>query len=264
MLSIPKKVEKRFTAKINEYIKILDMARQMDVNESDTIKIIRDLLCDIFGYDKFVDVTSEYEVKGKFCDIAIKIEDVVHFIIECKAIGMTLKENHLNQALFYAERLGVDWAILTNGIVWKVYKIAFAKPITAQMLFEFDFLRDNISDDSFKEKLYVLSKESLSKSAISTYHEEKCILNKFIVSTLLQKDSVLNVVRRELRQIGKGMKVDNDQILDIIKNDILKRELIDSDDAEEAKKLIRKVEKKIQKKKQAAAKKNKSEDLHAN
>ena len=244
MLNIPKKVSKRISTNFNKYVKILELAKQKDVNESDTVKVIRDILCDVFGYDKYLDITSEYEVKGKYCDIAIKVKDVLYFLIECKAIGITLKESHLNQALFYSERLGIDWAILTNGIRWKVYKIHFGKPMSYQLLFEFDFLKDFISDESFQEKLYVLSKEALYKSAIATYHEEKSIVNKFTIAALLQRDNALNLLRRDLRSISKGIRVENDQILDIIKNDVLKRDLFDCNEAKEAEKKIKKAERK--------------------
>ena len=85
MLNIPKKVSKRISKNFNKYVKILELAKQKDVNESDTVKVIRDILCDVFGYDKYLDITSEYEVKGKYCDIAIKVDDVLYFLIECQS-----------------------------------------------------------------------------------------------------------------------------------------------------------------------------------
>ena len=248
MINIPKKTLQRF-ALVKNYVHILKRAKERDVNESDTIKIIIDMLSDILGYDKFLEITGEYEVKGKYCDIAIKVDNNLHFLIECKAIGIDLKENHLNQALFYSERLGIDWAILTNGIQWNIYKINFGKPISISYLFDIDFLEEKHNDPQFHEKLYLLSKEAISKSAIDLYHEEKCIINKYNISAILQKKSVLNIVRRELKAFSKKIKVDRQQILDIIRNDILKRELLESDEALDAAKKVKKISKQKAKRK---------------
>ena len=35
--------------------------------------IVADILSEIFGYDKYNEVTSEYAIKGTYCDLAIKL-----------------------------------------------------------------------------------------------------------------------------------------------------------------------------------------------
>ena len=40
-----------------------------DANEGDTRMLITDFLCDGLGYDKYVDLTTEYQVKGEFADL---------------------------------------------------------------------------------------------------------------------------------------------------------------------------------------------------
>ena len=39
----------------------------------------------------------------------------LHYLIEVKAIGSDLKENHVKQAVDYAANEGVDWVLLTTG-----------------------------------------------------------------------------------------------------------------------------------------------------
>ena len=49
---------------------ILLAARARDVNESDTCLIVTDVLQDILGYDKYSEITSEYQIRSTFCDLA--------------------------------------------------------------------------------------------------------------------------------------------------------------------------------------------------
>jgi hypothetical protein len=115
-MRIPKKVEERFSASVPKFKRILKKALDKDVNESDTVAIVTDLLAEVFGYDKYEEVTSEQQVKHQFCDLAIKVNKQIRFLIEVKAIGIGLKDNHLTQALTYGATAGIDWIILSNGI----------------------------------------------------------------------------------------------------------------------------------------------------
>jgi hypothetical protein len=51
---------------------VLAKARDKDINESDTVTIIVDVLSQVFGYDKYTEITSEVSIKHTFCDLAIK------------------------------------------------------------------------------------------------------------------------------------------------------------------------------------------------
>jgi len=83
----------------------------------------------IFWLRQVLEVTSEHAIKGTYCDLAIKIENTLQTLIEVKAIGLELKDNHVKQAGDYAANQGVTWVVLTNGIVWRIYKVTFEKPI---------------------------------------------------------------------------------------------------------------------------------------
>ncbi len=43
----------------------------------------------------FVLQFQEFAIRGTFCDLAIKMDGKVEFLIEAKAIGRELKDNHL-------------------------------------------------------------------------------------------------------------------------------------------------------------------------
>jgi hypothetical protein len=71
---------------------------------------IGDMLADVFGYDKYFEVTSEYAIRGTYCDLAIKLDGKLTTLIEVKAVGIDLKEQHIKQAVDYAANQGVDWS----------------------------------------------------------------------------------------------------------------------------------------------------------
>ena len=70
---IPKRVCDRLGRTIGKFQEILKVAKDRDVNESDTVSIVKDMLAEVFGYDKYLEVTSEFAVRGTFCDLAVKV-----------------------------------------------------------------------------------------------------------------------------------------------------------------------------------------------
>ena len=138
MARLPKKASERIAAGLKRFQPILATAKSRDVNESDTVVIVTDLLQEIFGYDKYAEITSEHMIRGTFCDLAVKLDGTLAFLIEVKAIGLDLKEQFVKQAVDYAANQGVEWVVLTNGTVWKIYKISFTKPIAQELVVDFD------------------------------------------------------------------------------------------------------------------------------
>lgn len=63
MAVIPKKVIERLVAGVKQFQPILASARSRDINEADTVTIVKDMLADIFGYDKYSEVTSEQSMQ---------------------------------------------------------------------------------------------------------------------------------------------------------------------------------------------------------
>ena len=112
MAKTPRKVADRIGKHLTTFQRVLKDARDRDVNESDTVTIIMDMLGTVFGYDKYADITSEQAIRGTYCDLAVKLDGSVNFLIEVKAIGLTLRENHLRQAIGYGANHGVPWIVL--------------------------------------------------------------------------------------------------------------------------------------------------------
>ena len=134
MAKIPKKTIERLQKTVGKFQRILEDGKSRDVNEADTVKIVADILAEVFGYDKYTEITSGIAIRNTFCDLAIKTNEKIQFLIEVKAIGLDLKENHLRQAIGYGAREGVKWVVLTNGIIWQIYRIRSKIPINYDCL----------------------------------------------------------------------------------------------------------------------------------
>jgi hypothetical protein len=105
------------------------------------------MLADVFGYDRFAEVTSEYKIKGQFVDLATKIGDKLTMLLEVKAIGLKLNDQHLFQAASYAAQEGVEWVAVTNGGQWNLYRIEFKQPVTTTKVVALDFFEHTLDPD---------------------------------------------------------------------------------------------------------------------
>ncbi|HPS28584.1 MAG TPA: type I restriction enzyme HsdR N-terminal domain-containing protein [Candidatus Paceibacterota bacterium] len=245
--TIPTKVQTRLTTGLKKFQSIVSAARSKDINESDTVVIVTDMLSYLFGYDKYTEITSEQAVKKTFCDLAIRIDGKIRFIIEVKSAGLDLKEDHIRQAVDYGSNAGVDWVILTNSSSWKVFKIIFSKPVSHELVYEFDFTQLSGKKESDLELLYYVCKESLGKSLLADFHLQKQTFSKFTIGQLILSEPVIDSIRKTMKKLYPEVKVSNEEISCLILNEVLKREVIDGDKAEEARKKINKAFKSLEK-----------------
>ncbi len=241
MAAISNKVKDRLVAGIKKYQPILAAAKTRDVNESDTVTIIKDLLADVFGYEKYSEITSEFAIRGTVVDLAIGLDGAFQMLIEVKAIGLELKDAHTKQAVDYAANQGLEWVALTNGDNWHVYKVTFGQPIGQELVFEFDFLGLNAKSTDDIETLYLLTKEGFGKSVLGEYHAQRQALSRYFIGAMLLTEPVLDVIRRELRRISPDVKIDIHQISKVLAQEVVKREVLEGDKADEARRRIIKV-----------------------
>ncbi len=238
MATIPDKIATRITANLKRFQPILDSARARDANESDTVVIVTDLLHEMFGYDKYAEITSEHAIRGTFCDLAIKIDGALALLIEVKAIGIDLKDQHVKQAVDYASNQGCEWVVLTNGKLWRVYKVSFTKPIGQELVVEFDISELNYRKDADINLLWLLCKEGWQKARLGDYFEQRQALSRFTIGALLLSDPVINVLRRKLRRTSPNAKIDEEHIRSVLGTEVLRREVLEGDKAEAARKLV--------------------------
>ncbi len=238
MATVPSKVAERLVAGLKRFQPVLLAAKSRDVGESDTVTIVVDMLAEIFGYDKYSEITSEYVIRGTYCDLATKIDGALQSLIEVKAIGLELKETHVKQVVDYAANQGVDWVVLTNGSYWRFYKVTFTKPIAHELVVDIDFCSLNPKSAKDIEALYLFCKEGWIKSVLGEYHSQKQALSRFFLGAMLLTDPVLEVIRRELRRVSPDVKINIEEIRTVFTAEVIKREVMEGDKAEQARKKI--------------------------
>jgi hypothetical protein len=236
-MAIPARVAERLAAGVKRFQPILASAKSRDVNESDTSMIVTDVLADVFGYDKYSEVTRELCIRGTFCDLATRIDGKFQMLIEVKAIGLELKDAHVKQAVDYAANQGIEWVALTNGNIWKVFRVVFAKPIDAELVLDIDLLALNSRSAEDLESVYLLTRESMLKSGLYAYHDHLQATNKFYLAAVVLSDAVLDTVRRELRRLSDA-KIEIEELREALKLEVIKREVIEGDKADSARKKV--------------------------
>lgn len=234
MANIPKKVTDRFIKTVPRFQKVLQIAKDRDVNESDTVSVLNDVFGEVFGYDKYLEVTSELAIRGTYCDLALKVEDKIQFLVEVKAIGIELKENHMRQAIDYGANRGVQWIVLTNGLEWRVFRIRFEQPINYDLVCNFNFAALNPRDQKDQDCLFLLSKEGLNKNVREEFYEKFQSVNRYVIGRLILSEPVLTVLRRELKRMDEGVKVDFSEVEQIVRTEVLKRDVVEGEEADAA------------------------------
>lgn len=114
--NLKKKIKKLASLNVNKYVR----RAEGKVEENVKIKLTLPLL-ELLGYDVQKDMDFEHHVRDRRADIALLFEGVPKLIIETKDLDENL-DHHVNQALDYAFKKGVDWVVLTNGVEIRLYK----------------------------------------------------------------------------------------------------------------------------------------------
>jgi hypothetical protein len=113
--------------------------------------------------------------------------------------------------------------------------VAFTKPIEHELVVELNLTEMSPKDDEHLELLWMVAKEGWQKAALSEYHTQRQALSRYSIGAVLMSDTVVDVVRRELRRISPGVKIEQEEIRNVIFNEVIKREVVEGDKATEAK-----------------------------
>jgi hypothetical protein len=238
MSRVPQKVADRIASGLKRFQPILQSAQARDINESDTVVIVADILQYVLGFDKYSEITSEHSIRSTFCDLAIKLDGHLALLLEVKAIGLGLKDNHIKQAVDYAANQGCDWVVLTNGVIWHCYRVGYGKPITHDLVLDINLLNLSPKKQSDIELLWLISREGVLKSGLAEYFSQREALSRFTLAALLTSDAMLDVLRRELRRISPDARIDTDEICGVLTNEVMKREVLEGDKAAAARRVV--------------------------
>jgi len=199
MATREEKVKQRIRAGHSKIAKRVQEAQASDLNEADTSALVAHILQALLGYDPLDDLTQQYKVRGLYADYGVKIDGQLVAFVEVKSARTALNERHLRQVEQYATSEGIDWLILTNAGRWQVYRVTFTKPITRDLVMDFDLVGTPAAQ--LVEELYYLSKESLRRAEIDKLWRERTAVGPGNLLKVLFSPPVLDRIRKELRGI---------------------------------------------------------------
>jgi hypothetical protein len=245
-MSVPKRAHERVVSGIRRYQQVFAAAKKRDVSESDTAVIIADFLADVLGYEKYVEITTEFAIRGTYCDLAIKLNGTLCCLIEVKAIGVELKDQHVKQAVDYAANQGSEWVVLTNGAVWRVYRVEFAQPIGFTLVAEIDLLNTPPRDIAMIECFESMCREGFTKDRLTEFFEQRQATSRYALAAALVSEPMVKQLRRELRRVFPGVRIDEGFLEQQLKTEVLKRELVDGDQATAAAAMLKKLSRRME------------------
>lgn len=212
----------RLRAIIRRFARPLADLIARDANEGDTRLLVTDFLCDGLGYDKYEDLTTEYQVKGEFADYGVRIAKQLVAFIEVKRCTTKLNVRHLRQVEMYAVNEGVEWMILTNGQVWQVWHLTAGLPVSVDMVLEVDLLSD-VGPAQKADSLFYLSKEAFKRRMIDDLWRVRSATSPKALGTVLTSDAVIEQVRKELRR-QTGHNAEAKELRDLLVTSVLRPE----------------------------------------
>lgn len=157
-----------------------------------------DVLRTALGY---TDADLDYEVSAtnKKIDIAVKHDDGVMMVIECKKRPV-LKEADRQQALNYAMSRSAAWAVVTNGRIWELLRVIPVKGQNPEYIkvFTAAFLDEDGLSAYDVERMYLLTKKALLRGETeSEFHAARCFDKNRLVSAMFT-DRAIAAIRRSL------------------------------------------------------------------
>jgi hypothetical protein len=119
-----------------------------------------------------------------------------------------------------------------------------------------NFLALNPRDEKDQECLFTLAKEGLIRKARDDYYEKVQSVNRYVIGNLIMAEPVLNMVRHELKKLSNGIRIDISEIEEIIRSEVLKREVVEGEQADDARTRVSKFYRKITGSRQRRTKKS--------
>jgi hypothetical protein len=237
-MPLPARLKDRLVAGLKQFVPIIQQQKTRDVSEADTVTLVKDVLSVVLGYDKYTELTSEFAIRGTYCDLAVRLNEKLVQLIEVKSAGTALDDRHVKQAIDYAANQGVEWVILTNCSVWRLYQVIFAKPIDKRLLAEIDITAIDVKKDAQLECAYPLTKEGFVKGAHLELRDRQDATSRFVMAALLtENDAVVSAIRRELRRVVDVL-VSDEEIVKVLREEVIKRDTLEGPDAEAAVKRV--------------------------
>lgn len=127
---------------IKQRTKDPETKKSLAANETRTRQVLIDPLLLALGWDVSDPsvVELEYSAGHGRADYALLGQDGPVAVVEAKRLNDDM-DNHVMQALNYANSRGIKFMVVTNGDDWRMYDVFEPKPIEEKIIMEFSVLR---------------------------------------------------------------------------------------------------------------------------
>ncbi|CAN5393941.1 hypothetical protein BH11BAC1_BH11BAC1_04540 [soil metagenome] len=200
---LTKSKQKLLLSALKDYHKKYLKRLNPELDESGTRIMINALLTDVLGFMPIDEVKTEQLIRGAYADYVIQLKGKRYFLVEAKKQGIDLSEKHLRQARQYCADEGIEWALLTNGKHFELYKIILesTKPIKIndRKVFSIDLgdlenLKENVQLIQFLHKI------SVSDKGLDLLWDKCVALDPKNIAGLLYTPPVANFIKGQLRK----------------------------------------------------------------
>lgn len=190
-----------------------------------------DVMRDALGFDD-TEIDSEMRSLNQRVDIAVKLDGRVRMIVECKNIRARLKDSVRDQAVGYALNHSAEWAVVTNGQIWKLFHITPRNGREPEVFEVFDIGlldEDGISEQDI-EMMYCISKRAFdSRDIDKAFHWANCCSESSLLSALAS-ERVVKAIRRQLteaykEQLGEAVSLEDAEVYELVRDLFLPEEL---------------------------------------
>ena len=181
------------------HARLTQLASQDKCSEEQVRVWCIDVLRNVLGY-KDIEIDTEMYALNQRIDIAIKRDDKVFMVIECKNTRSKLPASAVNQAVTYAASKSADWAVIPRGHVRNLGPVvpATAPDPRPAAVSDFRPLPPDGCSDADVANLYLLTSRALFKGETEKcHHQVACMSNPSMLSAITTP-RVVKALRRSL------------------------------------------------------------------
>ena len=232
MAKIPHKIQERIKAALRRFKPLLKAARERDAGRADTATLALDLLSELFGYDRYTEITSVLDNKESVFDFSIQTEGQPRMLVRVSPIGMAPDDRYLLATAQYAQMNGVDWIILTNGIGWQVHHVedVGANAPETPVVLVFDLLQMQPGRDAHLRTIHLLTREGHENAGLSHFKLRLEMTNRHYLGAMVLSDAVVASVRRELHKLNPDLRVTPAELRENLAKGVLRPDIVQSNE----------------------------------
>ena len=232
MAKIPHKIQERIKAALRRFKPLLKAARERDAGRADTATLALDLLSELFGYDRYSEITSELDNKESVFDFSIQTEGQPRMLVRVSPIGMAPDDRYLLATAQYAQMNGVDWITMTNGIAWQVHHVedVGANAPETPVVLAFDLLQMQPGREAHLGTIHLLTREGQEKAGLSHFKLRLEMTNRHYLGAMVLSDAVVASVRRELQKLNPDLRVTPAELRENLAKGVLRPDIVQSNE----------------------------------